>query len=151
MRVNGENFKRKQRKRNMENQMKIIWRPAENGETIGTVSGSEGGTIINEEILVGETQNTLGGKTPLAIACGALGDALITLEKCGNTSFAITCGIYGLMVHTVYFNTHDEALQNYDKMKQEIRDFIITLTDYDDIFEDYDTCGWCERFVNKYS
>ena len=134
----------------MENQMKIIWQPAENGETIGTVSTSEGGTIINEETLVGETQNTLDGKTPLVIACGALGDALITLEKHGNGTFTITCGIYGLMVHTAHFNTHDETLQNYDKMKQEIRGFIITLAGYDDI-EDYDTYGWCERFVNKYS
>ena len=56
------------------------WSDFEGGKTIGT-NGSESGTIITD------IENSNGAR--------------VTLEKdCGNIPFAITIGIYGLMLHT---------------------------------------------------
>ena len=54
------------------------WLPFENGTTIGA-TGSEGGVILRDEL------HPHGAR--------------ITLEQT-STGFAITCGIYGWMVHT---------------------------------------------------
>jgi hypothetical protein len=45
--------------------------------------------------------------------------SLITLERDGHRGipFAITCGIYNAMVHTVYRRTEAEAVATYDAMK----------------------------------
>lgn len=58
------------------------WSDFEDGKTIGT-KGSERGTIITD------IEHSNGAR--------------VTLEKdCGNIPFAITLGIYGLMIHTQY-------------------------------------------------
>lgn len=58
------------------------WIPFENGTTVGT-TGSEGGTILRDELHPD--------------------GARITLERTAS-QFAITCGVYGWMVHTRFFD-----------------------------------------------
>ena len=44
--------------------------------------------------------------------------ARISLERdCRVAPFAITCGIYGWMLHTRFFSYHDEAEGQYENMK----------------------------------
>jgi len=54
----------------------------------------------------------------------------ITLEKC-EKYYAITCGVYGAMVHTV-FADFDHGQNQYDAMKQELQKFIDTDTTLDE-------------------
>ena len=82
---------------------KRVWDQHENGLHIGE-KGSEGGEIIRDE------DHILGAR--------------ITLEEnptyIPNASHAITFGIYGLMVHTCYFSSLQEANRNYDLIKREV-------------------------------
>jgi len=60
--------------------------------------GSEGGTIVVDE------EHALGAR--------------ITLERDTSVApYAITCGIYGWMMHTRYFADHDAAQRDYETMK----------------------------------
>lgn len=98
-----------------------MWNPTENGETIGQV-GSENGIIIEDE----EYQDS----------------CRITLEKDGVLApFSITCGVYGLMVHTAFAGDKIEADGKYTEMKKELQTFI----DSDD-----NGIEWCDKFVNKW-
>lgn len=72
------------------------WRPFSNGSTIGT-PGSEGGRVLLDE------EHTWGMR--------------ICLEQTGDSRFAITCGVYGAMVHTCCFASDAHARAEYDKMK----------------------------------
>jgi hypothetical protein len=65
---------------------------------VGSLRGSESGIVeIDEEH-----------------DCGAR----ITLERDAKIApYAITCGIYGWMVHTRYFEDHDRARREYEAMK----------------------------------
>ncbi|HEV8193109.1 MAG TPA: hypothetical protein VGP82_16730 [Ktedonobacterales bacterium] len=77
--------------------MKFVgWYPFEQRSTIGE-TGSESGIILRDEEYS---------------AC-----ARITLERDGHTPFAITCGIYGWMVHTRFFSTEQEANEAFGAMK----------------------------------
>ena len=77
----------------------MSWTPYEDGSTSGT-TGSEGGVILRDE------EHEAGAR--------------ITLEECGHPPFAITCGIYGVMVHTALVATEIEANDVYDAMKADI-------------------------------
>jgi hypothetical protein len=78
----------------------MYWLPFDNGATIGR-RGSEGGAILRE----------------LEHPDGAR----IALERGGAVSpFAITCGIYGWMVHTSHYSTLREAEIDYEKMKEDL-------------------------------
>ncbi|MTK13686.1 MAG: hypothetical protein F8N39_16950 [Clostridiaceae bacterium] len=70
--------------------------------------------------------------------------ARITLEKEVNRGipFAITCWIYGLMVHTVYCSDFEKDMK-YESLKQYIERLMKELND-DNISE------LVEEFVNKY-
>lgn len=46
----------------------------------------------------------------------------ITLEKC-KRYYAITCGVYGAMVHTAFSNV-DSCFKLYDTMKNDLQEFI---------------------------
>ena len=70
-------------------------------DTIGT-AGSEGGTIIADE----EYRQS----------------CRITLEKCERWD-AITCGVYGSMVHTAFADAASSA-KKYAAMKQDLQNFI---------------------------
>ena len=63
--------------------------------------GSEGGTIVLDE----EHED----------------GARITLEKGASVApFAITCGIYGWMVHTRYFGVEGDARVAFEDMKRDL-------------------------------
>jgi hypothetical protein len=74
----------------------MSWNPCENGST----TGSEGGVILRDE------EHDAGAR--------------ITLEECGHPPFAITCGIYGVMVHTAFAASEVEANDACDAMKADI-------------------------------
>ena len=76
------------------------WSPFEGGETIGK-RGSENGLILEDE------------------ECAA--GARITLEGSADVApFAITCGCYGLFVHTRFFSNEEEARSEFAEMKVEL-------------------------------
>ncbi len=73
------------------------WHPLDDGATLGQ-TGSEEGMIVRDE------EHSLGAR--------------ITLERAASVApFAITCGIYGWMMHTRFFSTEAEAEAQYDLMK----------------------------------
>jgi hypothetical protein len=73
------------------------WRPFEDGATLGEI-GSEEGIVVRDE------EHSLGAR--------------ITLERAASVApFAITCGIYGWMMHTRFFSSDSEAGTQYDLMK----------------------------------
>jgi hypothetical protein len=73
------------------------WHPFESGVTLSR-KGSERGTILRDE------------EYPSG--------ARITLERDGTTApFAITCGIYGCMMHTRFFSLNSEATPQYAEMR----------------------------------
>ena len=84
------------------------WTPS-----VGALRGSESGIIeIDEEHPRG---------------------ARITLERDAKTApFAITCGIYGWMVHTRYFADHDRARREYEAMKADLGIILAMLPPQDD-------------------
>jgi hypothetical protein len=84
------------------------WQNIDEGKTIGA-SGSEGGLIIRDEEYEG--------------------GARVTLERgCKIAPFAITCGIYGSMLHTVYLSTQAQAEASYEALKERIGQ-LLALTD----------------------
>lgn len=98
-----------------------MWKNYENGSTIGK-SGSENGIIIQEE----EYQHS----------------CLITLEQC-ERHYAITCGIYGSFVHTVFCGA-DSYEKIYEAMKLKLQDFIDTDTTSEEESQFY------EEFVSAF-
>ena len=70
------------------------------------------------------------------------GSCRITLEQCPKYS-AITCGVYGAMVHTA-FCFHKEAPVIFEEMKKELADFIDKKTTVDEEYRFYD------YFTSKY-
>lgn len=76
------------------------WYTFDNGATIGQAGSEEGVIVRDEEHPVG---------------------ARITLERSTRVApFAITCGIYGWMVHTRFFSAESEACSQYDSMKDSL-------------------------------
>jgi hypothetical protein len=79
---------------------KSNWYPFGNGQSIGQI-GSEGGIILRDE------EHADGAR--------------ITLEREGRSSpFAITCGIYGWMVHTRFFSSEAASQQDFEEMKSDL-------------------------------
>ena len=66
----------------------------------------------------------------------------ITLEKCPKR-YAITCGVYGSMVHTVFCGEDFENI--YEAMKKELKEFI----DRGDTTEEENT-QFYDYFTNKF-
>jgi hypothetical protein len=82
------------------------WYPFENGSTLGQKVSEEGVILRDEE-------------HPR--------EARITLERDGKVApFAITCGIYGCMMHTRFFGQEDEASEQYDRMKDALAALLAT-------------------------
>lgn len=80
------------------------WMPYEGGDTIGQ-PGSEGGVILEDE----EYRS----------------GARITLERSApGAPFAITCGVYGLLVHTRFFSQENEARRELAEMKIELEKMV---------------------------
>ena len=72
------------------------WYAFDGGRTIGT-PGSERGVILADD------EHDDGAR--------------ISLERGGTAPFAITCGIYGWMLHTRFFSSKFEAETQYEAMK----------------------------------
>jgi hypothetical protein len=110
-----------------------MWNTFDQGNSRGQV-GSEHGTIIQDE------EHTLGAR--------------ITLEKDGITApFAITCGIYGWMVHTRFFSGEAEALAQFESMKAalaSVLDVISPPTEVDVSKRTPEISTALARFVERY-
>lgn len=79
-------------------------------DSVNPGTGSEGGTIVIDE----EHQH----------------GARITLEQgAGRVPYAITCGIYGSMVHTRFFGDRDTAFAAMDPMKRDLAALLDQLPD----------------------
>lgn len=103
----------------------LEWSPVDDGATIGT-AGSEGGAIVRDD------EHPLGSR--------------ITLERCGGSPpFAVTCGIYGSMVHTAFATTEAEASAMYEAMRDRLSEL---LTMADDDLDAYYAAR--ERFVSDF-
>lgn len=81
------------------------WLPYNDGESIGQ-PGSDGGTIIRDE------EHALGAR--------------ITLES-GSPCHSITCGIYGSMVHTRFFDSEAQATTDFEAMKPRLVEILNAL------------------------
>jgi hypothetical protein len=75
------------------------WQPFQNGETVGQ-QGTENGTVVLDE------EHPSGAR--------------ICLERGGRAPVAITCGVYGWMVHTRFLMEDDEANDAMRAMKVDL-------------------------------
>lgn len=103
----------------------IEWTPIDSGATIGT-EGSEKGVILRDD------EHPLGSR--------------ITLERGGGTApFAVTCGIYGSMVHTAFADNESEASTLYEAMRDRLSELVSMPADDEKSY--YDAL---DRFVNDF-
>lgn len=98
-----------------------MWEQYEKGKNINTI-GPEQGIIIKDE--------------EFNKCCR------ITIEKC-EKYYAITCGIYGFMVHTAFVDEKN-YITKYNDMKLELQEFL----DKETSEKEYD--NFCKEFTNKY-
>ena len=106
------------------------WIEFDAGCTVGLV-GSEGGTILLDH------EHTDGAR--------------ITLERNARSApFAITCGVYGWMIHTRFFASDVEARREYDTMKIALSELAQQLSQQD--ADDAPTFGAkeCSNFVDRF-
>lgn len=76
------------------------WFPFQTGATLGK-RGSENGVILRDE------------EQPYL--------ARMTLEQGGDIApFAITCGVYYLLIHTCFFSSQKEAEEAFSRMKEDL-------------------------------
>lgn len=80
----------------------MSWYDYDEGSEIGE-HGTEGGDIVKDE----EFSSS----------------ARITLEKLSEGHYAVTCGIYGTLVHTAWFDEAN-ALSKYEQMKSDIEEIL---------------------------
>lgn len=97
------------------------WIDYKGGFTVGE-KGSENGIILKDQEFDGGCR--------------------ITLENCPKYH-AITCGIYGAMVHTV-FCSPDNSADIFEQMKNELGKFMSTETNEDEEAEFYDY--FCDKY-----
>ena len=109
----------------------MTWIPFDGGASIGLV-GSEGGILVHDE----EHEN----------------GARISLEAGGGAApFAITCGLYGWMVHTRFFSDRDVAEQEYSLMKAALSQLLDSIPERDLGDEEYrEVTGRLSSFVAKF-
>jgi len=90
----------------------MTWQPFEDGQTVGR-TGSEGGVIQHDEVYAGA--------------------ARITLEQsCLRAPYAITCGVYGHLVHTRFLADDETAVYAMDSMKAALAAIVDQLPVADD-------------------
>lgn len=86
---------------------RALWHPFDQGSTIGQ-SGSEAGVIVRDE------EHPLGAR--------------VTLERSTPAAlFAISCGVYGWMVHTRFFRDEAEAEAEYQEMRDALTSILSTV------------------------
>jgi hypothetical protein len=86
------------------------WQPFDKGHTIGQ-HGSENGIILRDEEYIDQ--------------------ARVTLERDGYQPFAITCGIYGWMVHTCFFMNEIDAQHAFEEIKSELEHILDLIPEQD--------------------
>ncbi|HTV81147.1 MAG TPA: hypothetical protein VME18_00745 [Acidobacteriaceae bacterium] len=80
------------------------WCDFENGATLGSQGSESGFILLDEEYLHA---------------------ARITLERATRVApFAITCGVYGRLLHTRYFGPQARALSEYAAMKNVLQEIV---------------------------
>jgi hypothetical protein len=88
------------------------WYDFEQGATLGTRGSEAGSIILDEEYNEG---------------------ARISLERATSVApFAITCGVYGRLMHTRYFGSEAEAKSEYDAMKIVLKQIVDGLDSEDE-------------------
>ena len=109
------------------------WIEFDGGSTIGQ-QGSQRGTIIRDD----ELQHS----------------ARITLERDTQIApFAITCGVYGWMVHTRFFRSDADANRQYEEVRIALGDVCSTIPDaasIDDELQKGRVSFAIENFVKTY-
>ena len=74
------------------------WQPVESGHTVG-LHGTEGGIILRDE------EHGAGAR--------------ITLERGSHVApFAVTCGVYGVFMHTAFAADETEGRRKYEAMRE---------------------------------
>ena len=107
-----------------------MWNDFESGASLGT-RGSEGGRIIHDQ-----------EKT---------GWARITLEEsCRKIPFAITCGLYGWMVHTRYVSDLPKANAEFEAMRHELEQIVTQIQNTPSSDLAKKVAQLCEEFVSRY-
>lgn len=113
--------------------MNTEWESFDQGSTLGQ-TGSENGIILRDE------EHPVG--------------AQITLEKNGFQPFAITCGIYGmLMVHTTFASEEKAAFVKYEAMKSDLSKFLLLLSASQDLPDDdyfEKASNWFSEFIDRF-
>jgi hypothetical protein len=87
------------------------WYSFNDGESIEQI-GSEGGKILRDE------EHSDGAR--------------VTLEFVRSNRFTITCGIYGWMVHTRFFDSETAGLVGFDETKDELGKILALIPMEDD-------------------
>lgn len=113
--------------------MTMTWLPLDDGATIGQ-TGSESGIILRDD------EHPDGAR--------------ITLERGGGIApYAITCGIYGRMMHTHFSSSEAEAQRDYDRMREALS-VILAGMSADDAAKDENgsarTLSAIARFVDDF-
>jgi hypothetical protein len=109
-----------------------MWQLFDNGRTIGTPGSEKGIILLDEKHVDG---------------------ARITLERDGYTPFAITCGIYGWMMHTRFFANEENARRAYEEMKLALDSIIQSIpleSDPDCDAKMKTTARMINEFVERY-
>ncbi|WP_083342575.1 hypothetical protein [Flavobacterium tructae] len=113
---------------NVEIELTENWVRYNNGNSIGK-KGSEGGKILND-------QEHINGSR-------------ITIEaNAGNIPFAITFGIYGLMVHTEFFSEIEIATEYFKRKKNEI-DGILKMFEISEENQDIEWKSKMDEYLEK--
>jgi hypothetical protein len=110
-----------------------VWNLFDDGKTIGA-AGSESGVILCDE------EHSLGAR--------------ITLERDTRIApFAITCGIYGWMLHTCFLAAEPEALVQFESMKTALAAILDAIPLESDPGKDAKTSSVCDAigaFVERF-
>lgn len=113
---------------NVEIELTENWTKYNNGKSIG-MKGSECGKILND-------QENING-------------ARITIEaNTGNIPFAITFGIYGLIVHTEFFSEIEIAIEYFKKKRKEI-DIILKMYEIPEEKQDTEWENKKDQYLEK--
>ena len=83
------------------------WNPFDAGSTLGQVGSEQGRIVLDEESDAGARITLEAIPRPW----------LAWLSGRRRPAFAITCGVYGLMLHTRFFGSEREAKTEYERMK----------------------------------
>jgi hypothetical protein len=109
-----------------------LWQAFDGGRTIGGRGSEEGVILLDDEHDYG---------------------ARVTLERDGRHPFAITCGIYGWMLHTVFFSDEAKAYLAFAEMRAELDRIVCAIPldgDHDQRERSKATFAAIAQFAERY-